>query len=365
MFQAKKIKKENDKLQQEILILKSEHQAEKDAWAAELKQAKELAEQLRSEEMFSEKLMLNNLKGGSMLEAIRTGMADGAKVLSHENEELKQLSGMFNQTHQAINRLDNRAVKISEQAAQSIDAVEMLDGTANSIRALVSSIQEISDQTNLLALNAAIEAARAGEAGRGFAVVADEVRTLAGKANGASQQIDNLVNQVFEQVGTLKSSIGENQVCAEEVSASSAQISTIVNELVVKSEHMNQVINTASVGAFMDTVKLDHAVWKNNVYRMLQERVFDQQVNSHTECRLGTWYHQGEGKNYSQFRSYQLIDAPHKAVHDNGKKALNRAQAGDLTQALECVAMMEEASEEVVVQLDSLMGSIIEGNLND
>ncbi|WP_373416772.1 methyl-accepting chemotaxis protein [Vibrio parahaemolyticus] len=129
---------------------------------------------------------------------------------------------MFKQTHQALARLDDRAVKISSQATQSIESVQILDNTATSISHLVSTIQEISDQTNLLALNAAIEAARAGEAGRGFAVVADEVRNLAGKASEASEQIDSLVNQVLTQVSSIKSAIDENQICAEEVSASSA-----------------------------------------------------------------------------------------------------------------------------------------------
>ncbi|MCV5941342.1 hypothetical protein OFN64_32205, partial [Escherichia coli] len=89
------------------------------------------------------------------------------------------------------------------------------------------------------------------------------------------------------QVSSIKSAIDENQICAEEVSASSAQIGSIVNEVVVKSEHMKRVIHFASTRSFLDTVKLDHAIWKNNIYRLLQSGSFGETVNSHSECRLG------------------------------------------------------------------------------
>ncbi|HHG3230741.1 TPA: methyl-accepting chemotaxis protein [Vibrio parahaemolyticus] len=283
MFGSKKLKMENEALKQELASLKDKYQTDVETLERQLKEAKQLLNTAQQRYESSDELMSSSLKGGDMLQTIRTAMVESAQSMAHENEELKLLDDMFKQTHQALARLDDRAVKISSQATQSIESVQILDNTATSISHLVSTIQEISDQTNLLALNAAIEAARAGEAGRGFAVVADEVRNLAGKASEASEQIDSLVNQVLTQVSSIKSAIDENQICAEEVSASSAQI-----------------------GSFGET------------------------VNSHSECRLGQWYYRGDGKAYSQLRSYAQLEAPHKGVHDSGRDAMNHAKSGNM-----------------------------------
>ena len=359
MFGLTRIKSENVALKQELAELKQKYKADIAALEKLHQGAQQLIRTAQQKHQNSSGLMSSSLRGGDMLQSIRTEMVESAQSMAHENQELQQLEKMFKQTHQALARLENRTIKISAQASQSSDSVKILDQTATGISHLVTSIQEISDQTNLLALNAAIEAARAGEAGRGFAVVADEVRNLAGKASEASEQIDSLVNQVLVQVNTIKSSINENQTSAEEVAESSAQIGSIVNEVVVKSEHMQQVINMTSTRAFLDTVKMDHAVWKNNIYRLLQSEAFSETVNSHSECRLGQWYYRGDGKDYSHLKSYTLLEEPHKTVHNSGREAMNHAKLGNMAAMVTAINAMEDASERVVVQIDRLMDEII------
>lgn len=362
MFTSGKLKLENDVLRQELAALKTQYQNEVDALEGQLKMSSLEVTAVKDKCDLGTELMLSSLKGGAMLEAIRTGMATSAESLEQENHELKLLDDMFNQTHQALARLESRSEKIGSQASSSMEAVTVLDDTANSIGHLVSAIQEISDQTNLLALNAAIEAARAGEAGRGFAVVADEVRTLAGKAHDASKQIDKLVNQVITQVSSIKNTIDENHVCAEEISTSSAQIGSIVNEVILKSEHMQDVIYVASTRAFLDTVKLDHAVWKSDIYNNLEKKAFKENVNTHTECRLGKWYQKGGGVQYKNLRGYSLLEEPHRLVHEYGRDAMQSGNDNDIGKIIRSVHAMEDASTKVVYQLDGLMDEIVSSN---
>ena len=131
----------------------------------------------------------------------------------------------------------------SERTKADADAVTELSAKIQKIGSVVTTIQEIAAQTNLLALNAAIEAARAGEQGRGFAVVADEVRALAGRTDKSTREIDEMIQEVQQGAQDATASMGESVEEMQTVASQAELVEQNLDNVVTKIAEVNDQIS--------------------------------------------------------------------------------------------------------------------------
>ena len=146
-----------------------------------------------------------------------------------------------NVTQESVKLIRTTIKDIRDQSSYTTNdaaKVQALADQTQKIGSIVGTIDEIAAQTNLLALNAAIEAARAGEAGRGFAVVADEVRALASRTSSSTQEISRMVKSIQEEAATATSSINDSVANMDIVASDAEQIMTILSDI---NEHVSAV----------------------------------------------------------------------------------------------------------------------------
>ncbi|WP_111978024.1 methyl-accepting chemotaxis protein [Algibacillus agarilyticus] len=355
---------EIENLKNEIKALKQQNKALTD----ELSQAAYANTELSSD-MTDVTIRANNqqdinklwLQSSTLVNQIRENLAESSAELITHRDDFQSAQQLFDHIMNMLAETVISTAKISTDTKSASDSVDQLKTVTAGINEFVDIIKGISDQTNLLALNAAIEAARAGEQGRGFAVVADEVRTLAQRSSEASNEISNLIEQVNQQMESVIKGILHVGQKSTEINASTSRIEETADKIVHLSQNMYSVITNSTANAFIQTVKMDHVVWKLDVYKVMlgMSDKSPEDFADHTMCRLGQWYYTGEGATkYSTFNAFKQIEKPHADVHNQGIAALKAYAEGNTEQVVTSLTQMENASFKVVDLLTALSNDI-------
>lgn len=184
------------------------------------------------------------------------GNASRAAELTRDADETGQRSA------EIIHQSSTQVRRLSEQTAKAVESIRILADNSKDISGVLDVIRDVADQTNLLALNAAIEAARAGEQGRGFAVVADEVRTLARRTQESTENIQTMItrlqNGVADVVGIMET--GSKEASATEALSSSAEAE--LQNILQATSHITDV-NTSVASATEEQTQVIDEINRN------------------------------------------------------------------------------------------------------
>jgi methyl-accepting chemotaxis protein len=343
---------ENEGLRQEL----EQTKAELEEVAAELEGLKQRS---ADREHQLDKLMgFENEHIKSGLLDIQANLAGSVDMAKGAIDEVSDIDRNFSALSIDIQGITDDLGALTSISKHSVDAVSGMSSTAEEISSILALIRGIAEQTNLLALNAAIEAARAGEHGRGFAVVADEVRGLADKTQSAIAETDEAIKSLHDNVSSVSSASSNLTEKIEEVNGTVQGFRGGLMEMNDKVDNFFEGISINTDNIFMSLAKLDHVLWKVNTYLSVNkgEPVFN--FVDHHNCRLGKWYYEGEGKEFfSSTQSYDALEYPHSVVHEGTKdvfEILARDQQLDYTSLMQALKVMEDSSSEVFAALDRI-----------
>ena len=300
------------------------------------------------------------------------GLSSGLNIIHNDlhicSEDSTEIVNAALQTADESTNSLNNVIEIGERLnslvsliATSHEGIISLEGRSREISEVVGLIKDIADQTNLLALNAAIEAARAGEHGRGFAVVADEVRKLAERTQKATSEIEM-------NISTLQQDANDMRTNSDEISKIAGDSQSVIEDFEGTFRGLNSLANVSSEAAvkiqnrlFTTLIKVDHIIFKSNAYAAVLNADKTAEFPDHQHCRMGKWY-LGLGKErFGHTQSFKDMDAPHAVVHDSVFKNMEIVKAGSCIKhgnpeiLVENFKTMEDASYELYGKLDAML----------
>jgi len=339
------LKKEIDSLKNELNLLKNQQTDKKDN-----NQAIDSLTQLFEYENL-------NLKDGLL--DIQSNIAESTELSRENLNNSDKINLTFDESSNKLKVIVNDIDSLNTNASKIQDVVSQLNKKATDIAQAVLTIDQIAFQTNILSLNAAVEAATAGEAGKGFAVVAQEVRNLASRSAESAKEITDVVKSIQESVELTNQKFTIMTKSIDLISSGAKDYSVNINDIMATSKDTFSGLSHITDRTFMSLAKLDHVIWKVNTYLSVAKREPAFKFVDHKNCRLGKWYSEGLGKKYfSATPSYSSLDRPHSIVHNGTHHVFETiSKDGDLDYdtLIKSFKEMEDASSDVFKLLDKIL----------
>lgn len=305
-----------------------------------------------------------------------SGLGKFGNSLSELKDSFAELSQMLGQRRadalttrdesgQVRDMMASLVAELDAARNSAANRMNTLEAETHDIAKLVDVINGVSDQTALLALNASIEAARAGDHGRGFSVVATEVRNLAFRASEATRQIDAAIVRIRTQTETVSAANRADSKKIEQLAEDAESARARLMNLIELAGSTSETLGTAALMSEIELANLEELELKLTVYQVLAglSDVTADSLPDETQCRLGEWYYRSDGgQRYASRADFRAIEEPHRLVHVYAREAVLAHHEGRFEASLQAMEAMETNNLDVMARLRLVLSTTDNAN---